>query len=78
MSIKETVKSAQAAAEAIFLKCATASSPFPVPGRPIRALVARCFLALYARGESRTLYDTVQACLKVAGESKVAERDARV
>ncbi|KAG8697847.1 hypothetical protein FRC09_007607, partial [Ceratobasidium sp. 395] len=66
----DSVKSAQASTEAILLKCVAATLPFPIPGRPIRALVARCFLVLYSRGETRTLYDTVQACLKIAGESK--------
>ncbi|KAG8686898.1 hypothetical protein FRC08_012272, partial [Ceratobasidium sp. 394] len=74
----ETIKSTQSATEAILLKCVAATPPFPVPGRPIRALVARCFLELYSRGETRTLYDTVQACLKIAGETKLPERDARV
>ncbi|KAG8794872.1 hypothetical protein FRC12_020730, partial [Ceratobasidium sp. 428] len=74
----DVVKSAQASTETILLKCVAATSPFPIPGRPVRALVARCFLVLYSRGETRTLYDTVQACLKIAGESKVPERDTRV
>ncbi|KAG8781804.1 hypothetical protein FRC12_021492 [Ceratobasidium sp. 428] len=76
--VQDVVKSAQASTESILLKCVAATLPFPIPGRPIRALVARCFLVLYSRGETRTLYDTVQACLKIAGESKVLERDTRV
>ncbi|KAF8597460.1 hypothetical protein BDV93DRAFT_527407 [Ceratobasidium sp. AG-I] len=74
----DTLKSVQPATEATLLKCITAPVPFPIPGRPIRALVARCFLAIYARGETRTLYDTVQACLKIAGDTKPTERDTRL
>ncbi|CAE7204243.1 unnamed protein product [Rhizoctonia solani] len=74
----EELKAAQSETEATLLKCVNVTSPFPMPGRPIRALVARCFLMLYSRGETRTMYDTVQACLKVAGDAKLAERDGRV
>ncbi|CAE6397949.1 unnamed protein product [Rhizoctonia solani] len=74
----EELKSVQSATEATLLKCVNAASPFPMPGRPIRALVARCFLILYSRGETRSMYDTVQACLKVAGDAKLSDRDGRV
>ncbi|KAJ1300539.1 hypothetical protein OPQ81_002194 [Rhizoctonia solani] len=77
MSVEE-LKGAQTTAEATLLKCVNVTPPFPMPGRPIRALVARCFLILYSRGETRTMYDTVQACLKVAGDTKLSERDGRV
>ena len=77
-SLQDTLKSVQPAIEATLLKCITAVSPFPIPGRPIRALVARCFLAIYARGETRTMYDTVQAGLKIAGDTKPTERDSRL
>lgn len=77
-SPQDTLKSVQPSTEANLIKCISAAPPFPVPGRPIRALVARCFLALYARGETRTLYDTVQACLKIAGDTKPTERDTRL
>ncbi|QRV99686.1 HEAT repeat protein [Ceratobasidium sp. AG-Ba] len=74
----DTVKAAQADTERVLLKAVAATPPFPVPGRPIRALIARSLLALYARAETRSLYDAVHACLKIAGETKVSERDARV
>ncbi|KAG8714844.1 hypothetical protein FRC11_006860 [Ceratobasidium sp. 423] len=77
MSVEE-LKAAQSTTEATLLKCVNITSPFSMPGRPIRALVARCFLILYSRGETRTMYDTVQACLKVAGDAKLSERDGRV
>ncbi|GAB1525330.1 hypothetical protein RhiTH_008488 [Rhizoctonia solani] len=77
MSVEE-LKAAQSTTEATLLKCINVTSPFPAPGRPIRSLVARCFLIIYSRGETRTMYDTVQACLKVAGDSKLSEKDGRV
>ncbi|CAE6356393.1 unnamed protein product [Rhizoctonia solani] len=77
MSLEE-LKGAQSTTEATLLKCVNATSPFPAPGRPIRALVARCFLIIYSRGETRSMYDTVQACLKVAGDAKLSEKDGRV
>ncbi|KAF8593619.1 hypothetical protein BDV93DRAFT_566321 [Ceratobasidium sp. AG-I] len=48
----DTLKSVQPATEATLLKCITAPPPFQIPGRPIRVLVARCLLAIYARGET--------------------------
>ncbi|ELU42761.1 HEAT repeat protein [Rhizoctonia solani AG-1 IA] len=75
---EEELKAAQSTTEATLLKCINVTSPFPAPGRPIRSLVARCFLIIYSRGETRTMYDTVQACLKVAGDSKLSEKDGRL
>ncbi|QRW26225.1 HEAT repeat protein [Rhizoctonia solani] len=77
MSVEE-LKAAQSTTEATLLKCINVTSPFPAPGRPIRSLVARCFLIIYSRGETLTMYDTVQACLKVAGDSKLSEKDGRL
>ena len=75
---QDVFKPAQTRLESMFLKIATGMDPFPVPGRPIRHLVARCFVTIYTRGESRTLFDTLQALVKVAGEVKILDRDARV
>ncbi|KAG0334962.1 hypothetical protein BG004_000194 [Podila humilis] len=36
------------------------SMPAPKPRHPIRRLIARCFLSLYVRGNSSTLFETVQ------------------
>ncbi|KAG0088006.1 hypothetical protein BGZ92_006713 [Podila epicladia] len=36
------------------------SMPVPKPRHPIRRLIARCFLSLYVRGNSSTLFETVQ------------------
>ncbi|KAG0052721.1 hypothetical protein BGZ83_002190 [Gryganskiella cystojenkinii] len=36
------------------------SMPSPKPRHPIRRLIARCFLSLYVRGSSSTLFETIQ------------------
>ncbi|KAG0324957.1 hypothetical protein BGZ99_001259, partial [Dissophora globulifera] len=36
------------------------SMPTPKPRHPIRRLIARCFLSLYVRGSTSTLFETVQ------------------
>ncbi|KAF9133212.1 hypothetical protein BGW39_010323 [Mortierella sp. 14UC] len=36
------------------------SMPTPKPRHPIRRLIARCFLSLYVRGNSSTLFETIQ------------------
>ncbi|CAG8436575.1 4544_t:CDS:10 [Scutellospora calospora] len=52
---KETVKSTQTNLEKQLLKFIS----FPKPSRPIRQLIARCFVIIYIRGDSRTLFDTI-------------------
>ncbi|KAK0203615.1 clathrin-coated vesicle protein [Desarmillaria ectypa] len=70
-----TLKAKQADIEATLVKIITAPNPFPVPGRAIRNVVARCLVSLYTRSETRTLFDTIQAFLKIVGDSKTADRD---
>ncbi|KAI0784437.1 clathrin-coated vesicle protein [Abortiporus biennis] len=69
------VKSSQNALQSILLDVVSGTKPKLVPGRPVRNLVAQCFVTIYARGETRTLYDTVQALLKVISEQKTAAQD---
>jgi len=78
--LQNALKPIQSKLEATFLSIAKGSDPYPLPGRPIRNLVARCFIKLYTRGETRTLFDTLQALIKVAGETKLSdkEKDVRV
>ncbi|OCH91331.1 clathrin-coated vesicle protein [Obba rivulosa] len=71
----EDVKSGQAELETILVKIITATEPYPSPGRPIRNLVAKCLTEIYTRGETRTLFDTLQAFLKIAGDAKVPHKD---
>ncbi|KIJ50518.1 hypothetical protein M422DRAFT_245139 [Sphaerobolus stellatus SS14] len=60
--------------------CSTEKAPDNISaiGRPIRQLATRCSVKLYTRGETRTLFDTLQALIKVVSESKIAEKDKDV
>ena len=75
--LQSTLKAKQADIEATLVKIITAPSPFPAPGRAIRNVVARCLVSLYTRSETRTLFDTIQAFLKIVGDSKTADKDTR-
>ncbi|TFY57214.1 hypothetical protein EVG20_g8633 [Dentipellis fragilis] len=66
----EDVKHIQHGLETTFLKILTSGSPYPPPGRPLRNLVAQAFLILYNRGDSKTLFDTILALMKVVGDFK--------
>ncbi|KAI0946131.1 hypothetical protein AcV7_010182 [Taiwanofungus camphoratus] len=72
----EDLKSSQADLEATLQKIVTAPDPYPSPGRPMRNLVARCLIALYTRGETKTLFDILQAFLKIVGEPKALHKDS--
>ncbi|KAL1740521.1 armadillo-type protein [Schizophyllum fasciatum] len=52
-----------------------APAPFPLPGRPVRNVAARCLIALYRRVETRTLFDTLQGFLKIVGDFKTPTKD---
>lgn len=75
---KDLIKQHQKKLEATFIDIARGSDRFPQPGRPIRQATARCFVSLYSRGETRTLFDTLQTLVKVVGDSKPGEKDARL
>jgi hypothetical protein len=68
------LKAKQANLEGALIKIV--SNPTPTPGRALRNLVGRCLVALYTRGETRTLFDTMQAFLKIAGDLKAIDNDA--
>ncbi|KAJ6560948.1 clathrin-coated vesicle protein [Mycena sp. CBHHK59/15] len=72
----EHLKSKQADLEAALVKVVLAQDPYPVPGRALRNCVARCFILLYTRGETRTLFDTLQTVIKVIADFKTADRDS--
>lgn len=72
---QDVIKPQQANLEATLLGIALAKDNFGVPGRPIRNLVARCYVSLYSKAESRTLFDTVNTFLKFAGDAKVTDKD---
>jgi hypothetical protein len=74
--MQEHLKSKQANLEASLVKVVLAQEPYPIPGRALRNCVARCFIALYTRAETRTLFDTLQAFIKVIIDFKTPDRDS--
>ncbi len=58
------------------VKIVSAPEPFPLPGRPIRRLVASCLKALCMRGETKSLFDTIQAFLKLLAETKPPAKES--
>jgi len=46
---------------------------------PVRQLIARCFVILYLKGDSRPLVDTITSCQSMTkGSAKSAEISVRV
>lgn len=73
---QEQLKACQTDLETSMVKIISAPEPFPLPGRPIRRLVASCLHALYLRGETKSLFDTIQAFLKILAETKPPAKEA--
>ncbi|KAG5643615.1 hypothetical protein DXG03_000582 [Asterophora parasitica] len=71
----QQLKGVQANIERTLVKIVTAPEPYPPPGRALRNLVGRCLVALYTRGETRTLFDTLQAFMKIVGDFKAADKE---
>ncbi|KIK61652.1 hypothetical protein GYMLUDRAFT_73165 [Collybiopsis luxurians FD-317 M1] len=71
----DQLKSQQADLEATLVKIILAPTPYPAPGRAIRNAVARCLIAIYNRAETRTLFDTLQAFMKVTSDFKALDKD---
>ncbi|RHZ75540.1 hypothetical protein Glove_212g189 [Diversispora epigaea] len=74
---KETMKTCQASLEKQLLKFISLASP--KPHRPIRQLIARCFVIIYIKGDSRTLFDTITALQSIVSAGKnVGEKDSKL
>ncbi|KAF8630604.1 hypothetical protein AX15_002831 [Amanita polypyramis BW_CC] len=73
----EGLKSQQSTIEKALIKVVSAPEPYPLPGRALRNLVARCFILMYTRGETRSLFDTLQAFMKIVGDFKTPEKEAK-
>lgn len=69
------MKSSQSALEATLVKVITSPEPYPSPGRALRNPTARCLVSLYTRGETRTLFDTLQSFMKIVGDFKTPDKD---
>lgn len=72
---QEHLKAKQADLEASVVKIISAPDPYPAPGRALRNVAGRCLITAYTRGETRTLFDTMQAFLKIVGDFKTADRE---
>ena len=57
------------------MKIISASQGYPPPGRALRNLVGRSLVVLYTRGETRTLFDTLQALLCLVGDVGNLDKD---
>ncbi|CAI2166927.1 889_t:CDS:10 [Funneliformis geosporum] len=74
---KDSLKQCQTNLEKQLLKFI--SSVAPKPHRPIRQLVARIFVIIYIKGESRTLFDTITALQSLVGAGKnVGEKETKL
>ncbi|KAG6857124.1 hypothetical protein H0H87_009256 [Tephrocybe sp. NHM501043] len=70
------LKGVQAKLEGILVKIIAAPEPYPTPGRALRNLAGRCLVVLYTRGETRTVFDTLQSFMKIVGDFKTIDREA--
>lgn len=66
-------KTSQAIYESKILKLVSSVPPFPQAGRPFRILAAKCLVLLYIRGETRTLFDTMQTLVKIIADQKESD-----
>ncbi|PPQ91330.1 hypothetical protein CVT25_003770 [Psilocybe cyanescens] len=69
------LKPKQADLEKVFVKAISAAESYPAPGRAIRNVIGRCLVTLYTRGETRTMFDTMQAFLRLVGDFKTPDKD---
>ncbi|ESK97884.1 clathrin-coated vesicle protein [Moniliophthora roreri MCA 2997] len=73
----DQLKSKQNHLEATLVKIILSPDPYPSPGKALRNIVARCLITIYRRGETRTLFDTLQSLIKVTSDFKSIDMDAR-
>ena len=73
---QDDIKAVQKDLEKGLINVISSSESYPAPGRALRNLVASCFLVLYTRGDSKNMFDTLIAFLKVSSDFKApADRD---
>ncbi|KAG1715659.1 hypothetical protein ID866_1501 [Astraeus odoratus] len=75
-STPDQVKASQASVEETLLKILCGSHGYPLPGRGLRNLLARCFVVQYRRGETKSLFDILRTLLKLVGDPKATEKDS--
>ncbi|KAF5360716.1 hypothetical protein D9756_004477 [Leucocoprinus leucothites] len=70
------LKAKQSDIEKQLIKIVSSPEPYPTPGHAFRNLVGKCLVEMYTRAETRTMFDVLQAFMKVAGDFKApADRD---
>jgi hypothetical protein len=69
-TIQAIARASQSHLEKTMLKVIEAQESYPLPGRSLRKLVSRCLVLIYTRGETRTLFDTLQRLIKLVGDFK--------
>ncbi|KAG9318303.1 armadillo-type protein [Chiua virens] len=74
----DQLKSTQPSVEETLFKVVCGNDNYPLPGRGLRNLAARCFIIQYTRGDSRTLFDTLRTLLKTAGDVKIDKNSLRI
>ena len=57
------------------MKIISASQGYPPPGRALQNLVGQTLVVLYTRGETRTLFNTLQALLHLVGDVGNLDKD---
>lgn len=74
---QEFFKASQGGIESTLLKIISSTAPYPPAGRPLRNLSARCFVTIYTRGETKTLFDTIQSLVRTVSDFKAHDSDSR-
>lgn len=69
-TFQSDLKAKQGDIEKALIKVVASPDPYPTPGRAFRNLIGKCFVEMYVRGETRTMFETVQAFMKIAGDFK--------
>ncbi|KAL4206381.1 hypothetical protein CU097_005637 [Rhizopus azygosporus] len=72
----ETLKKAQPILEKSLLRLISLASARP--RRPIRFLIGRCYIILYTRGDTRTLFDTVTALHSLIATNKNIDKETKI
>lgn len=73
--LKGSIKTFQSDLLNVLIKTVSGIEPYPTPGRSLRAVVSRSLVALYQKGETRTLFDTITSFLKIVGDMKSSDKE---
>ncbi|KAF5360588.1 hypothetical protein D9756_004497 [Leucocoprinus leucothites] len=64
------LKAKQSDIEKQLIKIVSSPEPYPTPGHTFQNLVGKCLVEVYMRAEKRTMFDVLQAFMKVTGDFK--------